>query len=149
MPNYAVTAEENAVTAAFLTAASLTRGASKRAKLYDIKFSHAAAPADTAIHWDLSRHTVAPTVTAVTPLPLDTADGAAVTAAGEAASAEGTVTADSAMLDFDLNQRTTWRWVAAPRSEIVIADAAGEGLSVRALSPSYTGIARVSMMFEE
>lgn len=149
MPKYSVTGQENAVTASLTTAACIIRGASRRAKIYDFSISQGAAPADTVIRWTLMRFTAAPTVTAVVPATLDSADPASITTAGENATAEGTYTAATELWDQSINQRALYRWVASPGSELVVPDTAANGIGVRVLAASYTGAADVSLMFEE
>lgn len=149
MPKYAITGEEGAVTSSLTTAMSHTRGASRRHRLYDIAMGATGTPADNVLRYTLMRHTAPPTVTAVTPLPLDPADPASVTTAGDDATNEGTVTAASELIDIGLNQRATYRWVAAPGGEIVVPDTSNNGLSHRVLSPAYTGVFKVTGHIEE
>lgn len=149
MPKYAATGQENATTASLTTALSIARGASRRAKIYDFSISQGAAPADTVIRWVLMRFTAAPTVTAVVPVSLDSADPASITTAGENATAEGTYTAATELWDQSINQRALYRWVAAPGGELVIPDTAANGIGFRVLAASYTGAADASCHFEE
>ena len=98
-----------------LVAATTTRG-----RIYDILVGSDATPADLAGEFNLIRGTVSGTGTAVTPRALDPADPAALLV-GEAGTFTGqTKTASSSMLNIPLNQRATFRWVAAPDGEIVV-----------------------------
>lgn len=146
---YAVTGEENAVTAAYTTAGRVTGTAAVRALIADILLSHGGAAADNVITWTAMRHTIAPTDTAVVPAALDPGNPAAVVIAGENASAEGTVTAASELFEIDLNQRATQRIVFVPGYELVAPATAANGISIRCKSAAYTGVAKTSLHFEE
>lgn len=149
MPRYAATGQENAVTTGLTTALSIARGASRRAKIYDLLFGAGGTPADNALRIVAQRFSAAPTVTAVTPAPLDPADPASITTAGENATAEGTYTAATELIDLPMNQRASYRWVAAPESELVIPDTAGAGIGVRVSSAAYTGSFDATAHFAE
>jgi hypothetical protein len=103
----------------------------RRLKFYDITFGSEATPADAAILWVAQRCTALGTVTAVTPKPLDPADAATESDAGENATAEPTYTSGEVMLSIALNQRASFRWVAAPGGEIVTPATASNGLGLK------------------
>jgi hypothetical protein len=48
-----------------------------------------------------------------------------------------------------VNQRASYRWVAAPGSEIVMPAVSSAGLGFRSRSGGYTGTATVTCMFQE
>ena len=148
MARYAVTAADT-VTSGFLTVGNVVRGASKRIKIYDFTVGCLGTPADNALAWLLQRSTTAGTLTGVTPAPLDSADGASVATAGENATAEPTYTSAEELLELSLNQRATYRWVAAPGGEFVVPNTASNGLGWQAKSAGYTGTAELSLHFEE
>lgn len=129
------------------TALHITRGASKRAFVYDFTLSASGTPADNALSWEVKRHSTAPTSTSVTPAPLDPADPASVTTAGENATVEPTF--GTMLFQAALNQRATYRWVAAPRGELVIPDTANNGIAFVVYHGSYTGNVEVTAHFEE
>ncbi len=121
-----------------------------RGAIYDLLFSHGAAPADTVIRWEVMRAgTASATGAAAVENPLDPDAPAADILSEEEITASGTVQADSQVLDFDLNQRATFRWVAAPGGEIIIPASATESYFFNASSASYTGSARVTAHWEE
>lgn len=156
MANYAVT-NSNAGTQQSLSssyksligvnAASAT--ALRRIKVYDLLFGTTGTPADNYVTWDVSRMTAAGTGTSTTPTILDPADSAALTVATSNYTVEPTVTAASSLLNVGVNQRASYRWVAAPGSELVAPATNLAGFVVRALSGGYTGTASASMMFQE
>lgn len=115
-------------------------GGANRGFVYDILLGSDATPADQAASYELKRTTVVGTEGAgFTPNPLDLADGASTLDAGVSHSTEPTETASSELLRFSLNQRATFRWVAAPGSEIVIpaTTAAGVNLVRRGSTAAY------------
>jgi hypothetical protein len=130
-----------------LNASSAT--AVRRAKVYDVLIGTNGTPADNFIEWDISAMTAAGTGSAVTPTKLDPADAAALTVAVANYSAEPTVTANSSLFYIGVNQRASYRWVAAPGSELVIPAVNLAGLVLRAKSAGYTGTATGAMLFEE
>ena len=149
MARYAATGLENIVTTALTTALHLTRGASRRARIYDFIMGTSGTPSANVLRWVLQRFTVAPTSTAVTPTALDPGDPASVTTAGENATVEGTQTAATELFDMGVNSRATMRWVAAPGGELVIPDTAANGIAARVSSPAYVLQADVTLHFDE
>lgn len=120
-----------------------------RAKLYELIFSQSGAPADNVIQWLVRRFTALGTEGAgVTPAPLDIDAPAAVLDAGEDHTVEPTYTAATELLDFDLNQRATFRFVAAPGGELWLPAVANAGIGATPIS-AYTGDARVTAHWEE
>jgi hypothetical protein len=112
-----------------------------RPRIYDFLLSSDATPADNAGDYLLQRTTTAGTSTAVTPQALDPGDPAAVATAGKAHSAEPTYTSNAILLHVALNQRATFRWVAAPGGEIVLPAAAnGVGLLVSNIGGSAVNV---------
>lgn len=109
-----------------------------RAWVYDLLIGSDATPADLAGNFQLARNTASGSATSVTPLSLDGANPASLLTAGTSNTVEPTYT--SAALQFGLNQRATFRWVAAPGGEIVIpaVAAAASGLGVRSLTHGGT-----------
>lgn len=120
-----------------------------RPKIYDFILGSDATPADNAGDYVLQRTTTAGTATSVTPQALDPGDPAATATAGKAHSGEPTYTSSAIMLHVALNQRATFRWVAAPGSEIVLPAAAnGVGLQVVTVAGSAVNVG-ATMLFEE
>jgi hypothetical protein len=118
--------------------AAATRGitqlngtAATRAAIYEWDFGTAAAsaPVDENYVIRLIRSTVAGTWTAVTPLPLDPADAAAVATAGTIQTGAGTVAA-APLFSIGINARAGFRWVAIPDSELIIPATAAAGINI-------------------
>jgi hypothetical protein len=144
-------AELNRTASTTLSVGSINApGASmRRIKVYDLVVGSEATPADNAFLWQAQRCTTAGTATAVTPQPLDPADAAAVSAAAENHTVDPTLTANAVLLSLPLNQRASFRWVAAPGGELVIPATASNGIAIR--TPTAGGLVAVSstVHFEE
>jgi len=100
----------------------------RRAKIYDLSMGSNASPADNAFTWIIQRATTVPTATPLTPNSLDSADTLASTIQANATvTVDGTLTAAAFDYADALNQRATFRWVAAPYSELIIPATANNG----------------------
>jgi hypothetical protein len=151
MAKYAITGSQATVSGSYKTVLDVfaTTGALRRGKVYDVLIGTNGTPADNYLQWDISRMTADGTGTAVTPQPLDPADVAALATAKNNYSAEPTITAGSSLFNVGVNQRASYRWVAAPGSELLFPATANNGLALRALSGGYTGSATGDLMYEE
>ena len=149
---YAATGEQTAVEASpsETTLNVFNPGTTVRGRMYEILFSQGGAPADTVIQWLVQRSTVVGTEGAgVVPAPLDIDAPASILDGAEDHTAEPTYTAATELLDFDLNQRATFRFVAAPGGEFLIPAVADNGIGAVPASATYTGIARTTMHWSE
>jgi hypothetical protein len=143
---------QQAITTTFKTLLNLSAANAvllRRAFVFEFVFGVDGTPADNVMTWDVSRTTAVGTATAVTPNPLQSADGAALTVANANHTAEPTVTANSSLWAAGINQRATHRWVAFPGQELVIPATNVNGLAFRAKSPGYTGTATAQAGFTE
>lgn len=148
MPRYAVTGTDDVISPSN-TACQLQRAATRRSKIYDYTLSASGAPADNAIQWKVGRTETAPTGTAVVPEPLDLGDGASISIADENVTVESTYTAGGELWENAINQRATYRWVAAPGGELIIPDTALAGIGFLPTHAAYTGQVEVTLHFEE
>lgn len=132
----------------------------RRGRLYDILIGTNGTPADNYMEFDLCRATVGTTlvwtgsVSSVSSgYVLDAADVGAAAFITINASAETNIAATAEPWYIGLNQRASYRWVAAPGSEIVhpatSSATAGSGLALRSRSGGYTGTATGSVMVTE
>jgi len=121
----------------------------KRFKIYDILVGTAGTPADNYMEFDVARATATCTGTASTPVAIDPADAACSAAAKINATAEGTVTATSSVWYIAFNQRASFRWIAAPGSELVAPATNNNGFVLRARSAAYTGNVGATILFSE
>lgn len=120
----------------------------RRIKIYDVLIGTNGTPADNFIEWDISRVTTNSTATSITPPPLDAADAVSVTTATINSSTQGTISVPNQFY-VGVNQRASYRWVAAPGSELVSPATSSAGFQLRARSGGYTGTATGTIYFEE
>jgi hypothetical protein len=134
-----------------VTAVANTTGP-RRGKIYDFLIGTNGTPADNYLEWDVSRQTangIASTFTNATPTALDPADVACNAWGGVNYTTEGTITSASSVFYLGLNQRASYRWVAAPGGELVWPATAWNGFALRAKSAVYTGTATGKVYFDE
>ncbi len=108
----------------------------RRGKWYDILVGTNGTPADTYVVYDVSRITSSPAgvppYSSAVPAPLDPADAAASAICySNATSSTGEPTITS-LFNVGVNQRASYRWVAAPGSELVYPATSLNGLTLRA-----------------
>lgn len=145
------------------TGSTLGAGMFRRGKLYDILIGTNGTPADNFMEFDVTRITLGTTPAGVTTLGvsslssnfgLDPADNNGfVNWCQINSSAEVGVTATNEIWYVGINQRASYRWVAAPGSELVwpavsSATASG-GIALRARSAAYTGTATANVLWQE
>ena len=127
---FAVDFQRTASTTASLGSLTADATRARRCRVYDLMVGSEATPADAAILWTVRRCSAAGTSTGVTPQNLDPASSTTEFDAGENHTIEPTYTAGAIMLNIPLNQRATFRWVAAPGGEIVIPASASNGVGI-------------------
>jgi hypothetical protein len=145
------------------TAATGTYVGLRRGKIYDLLIGQAAVPADNYYEWDVCRCTYAAS-TAITTggvlmlsslsstFALDGADAGAVAAITVNSTVETYLTAPTELWYIAINQRASYRWVAAPGSEMVYpanSSAAINGCALRARSSAGTGAVSATLYFQE
>ena len=118
----------------------------RRQKIYDYMVANSQAPADAVFIHELLRVTADPTSDNPTPEPLDPADQASLFVGNDVVTvdAAGTVIA----MRVALNHRATYRWVAAPGSEIVVAATDNLGIFGR-VSVATTDTLAGTLLIEE
>lgn len=127
-----------------------------RAKVYDILVGTVGTPADNSMYWSMQRATTGSTpayagYASSIAIALDQADAVTAMAVFANSSIETSITATQTNLPWyvGVNQRASYRWVAAPGSEIVQAATSSAGLCLRTRSPAYTGGASATVMYSE
>lgn len=136
--------------AAEKTIATVIAAVSVRPKIYDLLVSFISTPADVQTQFAFSRITdeSAGTSTGVTPEPTTDPDGRAADAtAGSNYTVEPTYGND--ILDFGLHQRASWRWIAAPNSELVIPALANRAMGLHSIISDATPTAKATILFAE
>jgi len=140
-------------TSAFKTAMSLTAETTTlgvgRGAIYEFNIGADGTPADTSITWDISRQTAAGTATAGVAVALDGADVAGRILLENNYTAEGTITAASSLWTMPINQRASYRWIAAPGSELIIPATDENGFAFRFKSAAYTSTVLCSVFHQE
>jgi hypothetical protein len=138
--NQATVVTTNKGAVAVFAAATLKRG-----KWYEFSVGATAAPntTDCAIQFDISRMAYTSLIvgTAFTPAPTDFADGAAALTALTNETVELNANSITVSLyNLGINQRNTFRWIAAQESQYLISPAVTlNGLYARVLSAFYGG----------
>lgn len=146
---YTATGEEPTLSSSLQTALGLIASTAVRGRLFEVMFSYGGTPADNAIRTVLQRFTVS-AGTGVTENAVDPAEPGNQLSAKEAWDTGGTFTANAEILDFDLNQRATFRWVAAgPEWAFVIPATSDNGLGARGSHALYTGAMKAVMAWDE
>lgn len=139
MARYAVEMNRTASTTASVGTIGADATRPRRGKWYDIVFGSEGAAADNPFRYIVQRCTALGTSTAVIPQPLDPADAATESDAGENHTIEPTYTANAILLAISMNQRATFRWVASPYGELVYPATASNGLGIQ--SPTSSAVA--------
>jgi hypothetical protein len=133
----------------------------RRGKLYDILIGTNGTPADNYMEFAIARATVGTTLTWVGTVSsvssgfgLDEADTGFSAFVTMNASAETNVAATLGQPFYvGINQRASYRWVAAPGSEIVypaVSSGTGSnGLALKVRSGGYTSTVTGTLMFQE
>lgn len=130
MANYAVILARTASTTNSLGTVAANATRARRGEWYDVMFGSEAAAADNPFLYVVQRFTAPGTNTAVTPQPLDPADFATESTAGQINTVEPTYTANQVLLRLPLNQRSTWRWWGADTGRFVYPATASNGLGI-------------------
>lgn len=148
------------------TSATGTNTGLRRGKIYDMLVGTNGTPADNFMEFDACRinaaSSTAITTGGVLPLSsissnllLDAADGSPVAWITINSSVETYTTNPIELWYVGINQRASYRWVAAPGSELLYpaassgAASSANGVAVRARSAAYTGTATTTVLFNE
>ena len=144
------------------TTANVGSGAFRRGKLYDILVGTNGTPADNYLEYDCTTITLGTTISGIVSTLIsslsstfanDPADTSFVAALQINSTGEAGVSALTEKWYIGVNQRASYRWVAAPGSEILYpanSSATGtNGLSLRSRSAAYTGTATANAMINE
>jgi hypothetical protein len=127
---------------------NLTGSATVRVAVYDIVIGSDAAPADQAGEFDVQRSTDTGTggtdlnenaLDPISDTPIGAGNGGTFT------TAVPTITANSSLLMIGLNQRATFRWVAAPGGELFGVLAADDGIILE--SQAHTATPNINATF--
>lgn len=128
---------------------NLTGSAAVRLKVADLVIGSDATPADVATEFNVTRTTSVGTGgTTLTEEPLDPLVVAA-TGAGIGGTFTGAPTKGNSLMMIALNQRATFRWVAAPGYELISTAAANNGIELESVASGGTPNINATIMWEE
>jgi hypothetical protein len=144
------TGNGSAASGANKTCLNLISASTIRPALYDIVIGCVATPADSSVKWHVQRTTAVGTEgSGFTPVALDPGDPSSLADYAVAHSSEPTYTANAVLLQISMNQRNTFRWVAAPGGELIAPATANNGLGCKTSSVSTGTTAYEVVMFHE
>jgi len=149
MPRYSLFGDKGAANVEDVLVVNAVTAA-RRIKVYDYMVACTATPADAVFIHFIKRTTADPTGASVTPSPLDPADAAC--SAGGFDTVTVIATAGVFLLQVPLNHRATYRWVAAPGSELIGPATDNNGLKgtvVTGAQVTTTTDFSGTMLFEE
>jgi hypothetical protein len=151
MARYSASGSQNLSSSAITALTIASQSTVHRNIIYDIVIANVGSPADLVTLHTIQRITNpnAANCTAVTPSLLDLADRAAQSACGENHTAEPTYTSNQELMEIPLNHRATFRWVAAPGSELITPAINNAGIGAKAVHASADTEWRVGCMWEE
>ena len=131
----------------FRTAAAPT----SRARIFEILVGCSAAPADAATNFAINRTTAIGTEgSGFTPVNLDPVGPAAASDFGVGVfSVEPTKPANAVLLAFALNQRATFRWIAAPGCELILPATQFYGACLQSVASTVVTAHNGCILFEE
>ena len=118
------------------TALSIAGVTTTRAKVYDFTVGSEGTPADVALNYTCIRFTASGTGGAVVPEPLDADAPASLLTVEDNHTIEPTYVTDDILWRIAANQRATYRWVAAPDSELMVPATADAGMGWAAFHAS-------------
>ena len=134
----------------------------RRGRIYDLLVGTAGTPADFSYEWEVVRTTAMGSTNTTAPagsmssvssgLALDSADTgcAAYTLNNSSAGGEANMPAGAQLWYVGINQRASYRWVAAPGSELVWPATSSLGLALKMRSVSGgTAVATGTILFSE
>ena len=150
---YANNGNQATTTSSNKTATSIASIAGLRPAIYEFTIGADGAPnaTDCSIVFTFQLWTTsAGTSTAFTPFPLDVGYQAAKSSCGINHTAEPTYTAAATLWGpMGINQRATYRWVAAPGSQLVLVGTATTGAGMQCKSTNYAGQTDVVIYTQE
>jgi hypothetical protein len=149
MARYSASGSQTLTTSAVTALGLAAQSTAHRNSVYEMWFGNIGAPADLVTVHTVQRITADGSGTAVTPTAIDPADRASQCTCLEDHSSEPTYTSNTQLLEIPLNHRATFRWVAAPGSEIITPATDNNGIGFTALHASATTDWRVGCLWEE
>lgn len=131
------------------TCLTISSAVTVRPRVYEVAFSCRADAQDAQVRWRAQRHTAPGTGTLITPAPLDLAANAFQGTVHHDHTVEPTYTANLFLLDFTVNLRNTWRWVALQGGELILPASASAGVGFYPAHASSTVLVSAMAHFRE
>ncbi len=147
--NYSVAGNATNTQSSTLPLTGITGGTTVRPCIYEFAFGSSGSPADNAASFLFQRATTIGAGSAFTPVALDPADPASTTTSLITYTTGPTLTANAYLYEFGLNQRATFRWIAAPGSELKVPATAANGIMCLNPAVSATWAAQFAVLFAE
>lgn len=163
MANYAATNNSSAggaagtnITASSTYAAIITMGSSSttpvRGKLYDVLIGTNGTPADNVMEFQILRTTECATGvaggTTITAAPLDSNDKIAVSRVTVNSTGVAAGAASPSLWYIGINQRASYRWVAAPGGELIWPATGSAAISLQGKGAAGIGLCGATMFSE-
>ena len=157
MPRYSIVGSATGTAGSTIAYFVNSATSPSRLKLYEVMVGSQATPADQAQEIDIRRINDEATTNsgaAVTPQPVDENDRVALSTAREAVTEPDANNTDPTyeagqVLEIPLNLRATFRWIAAPGSELVATAAEDTGFGVDISATTSAFLTNVTMLYEE
>lgn len=147
--NYSVAGNATNTASSTLPLVGISGTTAVRPCIYEFVFGSSGSPADNAASFLFQRATTIGNGSAFTPVALDPADPASTTTSVITYTTGPTLTANAFLYEFGLNQRATFRWIAAPGSEMKVPATAANGIMCLNPSVSATWTAQFTLYFAE
>jgi len=130
---------------------NVTQGSTlRRLRIFEFVLGSDSTPADAACKYAWQRTTADfGTPTVVTPTAIDPGDPAALSKFSAPGGTAPTITANSTIYQEAINQRATYRYIAAPDSELVVPATSANGLALLSLVTSATSNTVISVSWQE
>jgi hypothetical protein len=121
-----------------------------RGRIYDVMVGSVTTPADQAADFLVNRTTAVQTEgSGLVPENIGGGPAGAYDSGLGVYGVEPTYTAAKQLLAFQLNQRATFRWVAAPGGELVLAATQNYGAGLKTVTSTSTQAHGATIFFEE
>lgn len=121
-------------------------GATVRGAVYEFIISSGATPGDQTTRWALDRTTTVGSGGGLAEISLDPGSQTPVC---QAASLASPSLVGSAFMQMSVNQRVTFRWVAAPNAALIFASGLGAGIAITVANPTGAYTCDFTMMWME
>ena len=118
--------------------------------IYQVTLGSSGTPTDAALLFEMQRSTTATTgASSTTPTPLNGQQVATTILSQQGSTGDGTLTANTILGYWPLNQRATHRWDADPLGPVVGISTTVYGIQIWGVHASFTGAISANVAFFE